>query len=179
MTEPPAERFADRRRQLVSGVDWVRVLAYRLLPGLALVLALTGGALRWFDSSIRILDTARAESVQAATDSAIAILSYRPDTVEQDVAEVQRLVTGGLRDRLAELARDRVIPDAKMRQATATADVPAAAAVSATGDHAVVLVFVDQIVTAGSGPAAEIASSYRVTMDKVDGRWLVAGFDPA
>jgi Mce-associated membrane protein len=50
--------------------------------------------------------------------------------------------------------------------------------VSATSDHAVVLVFVDQTVTVGRDAPSNTASSVRVTLDKVKGRWLVSGFDP-
>lgn len=169
MTQPPARR-----------VDWARVLAYRVLPGWMLLLTLTAGGLKWWDASIRGVDQTRSESIQAATNSIIAILSYRAETVEQDVAVAQQLVTNrnGLRDRLASEAANRIIPDAKARRITATTHVPAAASVAATEDRAVVLVFVDQTVTVGSEPPAEVAASYRVIMDKIDGRWLVSTINP-
>ncbi len=155
----------------------LRVLAYGVLPGLVLVLAMAAGALKWCDSSYRSADLARTESVRAAAESAIAMLSYRPDTIEQDVAAAQRLLTDGFRDSFAEADHDRVVPDAKARQVTAVADIPGAASVSATRNHAVVLVFVDQTVTVGSSEPTDVVSSYRVSLDKVDGRWLVAEFE--
>jgi Mce-associated membrane protein len=42
----------------------------------------------------------------------------------------------------------------------------------------VVLLFVDQTVTVGQGAPTNTASSVRVTLDKVDGRWLISQFDP-
>jgi Mce-associated membrane protein len=56
--------------------------------------------------------------------------------------------------------------------------VPAAASVSADPGHAVVLVFVNQTVTMGTGVPTDTASSVRITLDKVDGRWLISKFDP-
>jgi Mce-associated membrane protein len=42
----------------------------------------------------------------------------------------------------------------------------------------VVLEFVDQAVTVGQSAPTNSASSVRVTLDKVDGRWLISQFDP-
>ena len=50
--------------------------------------------------------------------------------------------------------------------------------VSASADHVVLLAYVDQALTVGKEAPTQTNSSVRVTMEKVDGRWLVAGFDP-
>jgi Mce-associated membrane protein len=71
-----------------------------------------------------------------------------------------------------------VIPGAKQKKITAAAMVPAAAAVSADTDQAVVLAYVDQTLAVGTEPPTRTNSSVRVTMEKVDGRWLISGFDP-
>jgi Mce-associated membrane protein len=42
----------------------------------------------------------------------------------------------------------------------------------------VVLAFVDQTTTIGNDAPTDTASSVRVTLDKVDSRWLISGFDP-
>jgi Mce-associated membrane protein len=42
----------------------------------------------------------------------------------------------------------------------------------------VVLVFVNQTVVVGQGAPSDTASSVRVTLDKVGGRWLISKFDP-
>jgi Mce-associated membrane protein len=39
-------------------------------------------------------------------------------------------------------------------------------------------VFVNQAVTVDGGAPSGTASSVRVTLDKVDDRWLVSAFDP-
>jgi Mce-associated membrane protein len=118
------------------------------------------------------------ESVQAATDSTVALLSYRPDTVETDLDAAKSRLTGTFLDAYTKLTHDLVIPGAKQKQISAVATVPAAASTSATATHAVVLLFVNQSVIVGQDAPTNTASSVRVTLDKVDGRWLISQFDP-
>jgi Mce-associated membrane protein len=73
---------------------------------------------------------------------------------------------------------DVVAPGAKQQHITALATVPAAASVLATGKHAVVLVFVDQTTTIGNDAPTQSTSSVRVSLERVDGRWLISQFDP-
>lgn len=180
-----AEHNPDDRSVMQQGADakrrvnGTRVLVYGVLPGLALVLAMAAGLLKWHDSSIQDTDIARAESVRAAKDSTVALLNYQPDTIEQDVQAARDRLTGGFRESYTQVSRDVLVPRAKEKQVVATASVPAAASLSATENHAVVLVFVDQTVTVGASPPAAAASSVWVTLEKVDGRWLVSGFDQA
>lgn len=159
-------------------IDWSRVLVYGLLPGLALILAMAAGFLKWHDASSRGVDIARSESVNAARDSAVALLSFRSDTVDQDVEAARERLTGQFRDTYTQVTSEVLIPNAKERHVSAVAHVAAAASESAAQNHAVVLVFADQTVTVAGSPPADTASSYRVTLDKIDGRWLVSGWDP-
>jgi Mce-associated membrane protein len=161
-----------------GSVQWMRVLAYGILPGLALVLAMAAGFLKFQDSSVRDADVARIESVQAAKDSTIKMLSYKAETVDKDLTSAEDLLTGTFRDSYAQLIHDVVIPGAKEKKITAVATVPAVASVSATDTHAVVLVFVNQSVVVGATPPTDTASSVRVTLDKVGDRWLVSQFEP-
>jgi Mce-associated membrane protein len=159
-------------------IRWSRLIAYGMLPGLALLLALAAGFLKWQDNSVRDAQVASAECVRAATDGTIALLSYRPDTVQKDLEAAQGRLTGTFLDSYKSLTNDVVIPGAKQKQISAVATVPAAASTSATENHAVVLLFVDQTVIVGKDAPTNTASSVRVTLDKVDGRWLISQFDP-
>lgn len=169
-------------------INWSRVFAFGVLPGLALLLALGAGFLKWQDVSDRVGEmpptasekhpSPAAESVRAAKDSTIALLSYKPDTVEQQLTAARDLLTGDFRGSYTSLTNDIVIPGAKQKQISAVAKVPAAASVSAEPNHAVVLVFVDQTVTVGQDAPTDTASSVRVTLDKIGDRWLIAKFDP-
>ncbi|HXO11800.1 MAG TPA: hypothetical protein VN871_05485, partial [Mycobacterium sp.] len=53
-----------------------------------------------------------------------------------------------------------------------------AASVRATADHAVVLLCVNQAVVVGQDASTTTASSVRVSLDKIGGRWLISQFDP-
>jgi Mce-associated membrane protein len=158
--------------------DWSKAFAYGILPALALLLALGAGFLKWADSSVRDADAARAESVQVAKDSTIRMLSYKPDTVEQDLTSARDLLTGDFRDSYTQLTNDVVIPGSKQKQISAVASVPAVASVSADPTNAVVLVFVNQTVVVGSDAPTATASSVQVTLVKVGDRWLISKFDP-
>jgi Mce-associated membrane protein len=172
-TSESAEPEKPKRR-----IEWARVFAFGVLPAVALLLALVAGYLKWTDNSVRDSDRARDASVQAAKDSTIALLSYKPDTVEQQLGAARDLLTGEFRDSYTSLTNDVVIPGAKQKQISAVATVPAVASVSADPNHAVVLVFVNQTVIVGQDAPTDTASSVRVTLDKVGDRWLISKFDP-
>jgi Mce-associated membrane protein len=161
-----------------AGVDWSRVAAYGVLPALALILAMVAGYLKYVDNSVREDDTARVQSVQAATASTIAILSYTPDRVEQQLNDARNLLTGEFRDSYTSLINGVVIPGAKQQQISAVATVPRAGSVSADPSHAVVLVFVNQTVVVGTGAPSSTASSVSVRLDKVGDKWLISDFTP-
>jgi Mce-associated membrane protein len=176
------EPSPDTRAGEDSGVRWGnrfgRVLAYGILPAVALMLALAAGYLKWLDSSVRDAQLSRVESVHAARDSTVALLSYKPDTVEQDLTAARDRLTGDFKNTYTSLTHDVVIPGAKQKQISAIATVPAAGSVSATENHAVVIIFVNQSMIIGTGAPSSIASSVRVTLDKIAGRWLISAFDP-
>jgi Mce-associated membrane protein len=159
-------------------IRWSQAIVFVVLPALALLLASVAGFLKWQDGSAREAGVARAESVRAATDSTIALLSYKPDTVEKDLDAARSRLTGSFLNAYTSLTHDVVIPGAKQKQISATATVPAAASTSATENHAVVLLFVNQSVIIGQDAPTSTASSVRVTLDKVGGRWLISQFDP-
>jgi Mce-associated membrane protein len=104
----PAEPEKPKRQ-----IQWARVVAFGVLPAVALLLALGAGYLKWMDNSVRDNEIARDESIKAAKDSTIALLSYQPDTVEQQLGAARDLLTGDFRDSYTSLTHDVVIPGAK------------------------------------------------------------------
>ena len=160
-----------------AGFAWRRVLV-AALPVVALILALGVGYLKWLDGKEHESRIAAEESVQAASESTIAILSYKPETVDQDLKAASDRLTAGFRQQYTQLVTDVVAPGAKQQHISAVATVAAAASVVATGKQAVVLVFVDQTTTVGNDPPTQSTSSVRVTLDKIEGRWLISEFDP-
>jgi len=162
----------------LKGDGRMRFFVLRVLPALVLLLGAGAGILQWQDSSHRAVENARVDSVAAARDATVAILSYKADSVEQDLRSATDRLTGTFLDSFTDLINKVVIPGAKEKKITAIAQVSAAASVSATAEHAVALVFVDQTITTEGGAPSGTASSVRVTLDKADDRWLVSGFDP-
>jgi Mce-associated membrane protein len=159
-------------------IAWTRVLGYWVLPGVALVLALGAAYLNWWDRSANDFATARGESVRVASEDAAVLLSYRPESVDRDLGAARERLTGDFKDAYTALTREVVIPGAKEKHIAAAAKVTAAASVSATDSHAVVLAFVHQTVTIGNGAPTDTTPVLRVTLDKVNGKWLVSHFDP-
>jgi Mce-associated membrane protein len=161
-----------------SGIDWARVTAYGLLPALALILAMAAGFLKYVDNSVRESATARNESVRAATAGTIALLSYTPDKVDQQLNDARSLLTGEFLESYTSLINEVVIPGAKQQQISAVATVPKVGSVSADPRHAVVLVFVNQAVVVGTDAPTNTASSVRVTLEKTKDKWLISEFTP-
>jgi Mce-associated membrane protein len=177
----PDDDRADHHEKPASAwrrIRWSRLIAYGLLPGLALLLASAGGYLKWQDASARDAQLARTASVQAATDGTVALLSYRADTVEKDLEAARGRLTGTFLNAYTSLTHEVVIPGAKQKQISAVATVPAGASISASANHAIVLLFVNQTLIIGQDAPTNTASSVRVTLDKVGDHWLISGFDP-
>lgn len=174
--EAPADEAPAPR--LRRSIPWARVVAFGVLPALAVLLAVGGGYLFWRNSTTDRADQARDDSVAAARSIAISMLTYEPKTVERQLGAAKEQLTGDFRDTYSSLIDTVVVPGSKQQQISAVTDVPAAASVSADADHAVVLLFVNQTVTVGREAPTNTASSVRVTLDKVGDNWLVSEFQP-
>lgn len=158
--------------------DWYRWTAFVLLPVAAVLLGIGAGVMKWLTASHTSASIARAESLQAAREATVAMLTYNAATVEQDLNAARAKLTAPFVDEYTKLITTQVIPGAKEKQTSAAAQVAAIASVSANPSHAVALVFVDQTIATAREAATTTASSIRVTLDKVDGKWLVSGFTP-
>ncbi|MBC2637711.1 MULTISPECIES: hypothetical protein [unclassified Rhodococcus (in: high G+C Gram-positive bacteria)] len=125
------------------------------------------------------ISDARAATVQLASDGAAALLSYTPETVDEDLDRASGLLTGDLLNSYRQLAGDVVGPTAKDKNVTMQA-VPVGASVeSVTTDTAQVLVYVNQTTTMAETPEpSQTQNVVRVTLSHVDGDWLISGFDP-
>ena len=175
-TDGNASVFDSRRRRLHATA--ARATVFGLLPIVALVLACGIGWIKWWEGGNHETQAAGAESVKAATDSTIAMLSYQPDTVDENLSSARDRLTGAFRDSYTSLINDVVIPGAKQKHISAVATVPAAAAVSATENHAVVLVMVNQTTVVGTDSPTQTATCIKVTLDKLDDRWRISDFSP-
>ena len=159
-----------------GGTEWARVTAYRVLPVLALVLAAAACGLSYLTTK-HSNDAQRAAVIKLASDGTVTLLSYQPDTVRQQLTDARKLLTTPFLDEYTTLTKS-VIPGAEQRRIAAATSVPAAAAVSVEENHAVVLVFVNQIVRVGDQPPTSTPTSARVTLERLGGQWLIAKFEP-
>jgi Mce-associated membrane protein len=172
--EVSVEPVVVQSRSRISRSRWVGLA----LAAVALILAAVAGYLTWQDDSARLSRTAAVDSVRAATQGTTALLSYHPESVDAELKAATDRLTGGFRDQYTQLVNTVVAPGAKQKHISAVATVPAAASVSASENHAVVLVFVNQTTAIGNDTPTGSTSSVRVGLDKVNDRWLISQFDP-
>lgn len=184
-TKPaPSDELLDDQQPVESDSSgdrdrrWARRVGLALLPTLALVLACTAGFLKWQDVTGRDARVAGAQAIKSANDTIVAMLSYTPANADRGLHAAADRLTGTFRDSYSSLINDVVIPGSTQKKISATARVAAAGTVSASSDRAVVLMFVDQTITIGADPPTDTASSVRVTLNNVDGRWLISEFTP-
>jgi len=168
-----ATTMSNSRRARIVGAA-----TFGVVPLLAMAFALGSGYLKYMGSSASEAQRASVDSVQAAKDTTVAMLSYSPDTAEKSFTAALDRMVGPFRDSYGSLVHDVVIPGVKEKKVTAVATVPAAASISATGTHAVVLVYVNQAITMGDGAPTQTNSVVQVTLDRSAGQWLISGFDP-
>ena len=156
-----------------------------LIP-VVLVLALlaAGGLAAWlYFSQYRpdqATDEAAAQSaIDAARDGTVAMLSYKPDTLDRDFAAARSHLTGDFLNYYDTFTKQVVRPAARDKAVTTTAQVVGAAATELHPKSAVVLVFVNQVTTSKERPdPSAAASSVLVSLAKVQGTWLINKFDP-
>lgn len=118
-------------------------------------------------------------ALNAAKNGTVALLSYSPDTLDKDFANAKANLTGDFLSYYTQFTEQIVTPAAKEKQVKTTASVVRAAVSEMQPDSAVVLVFVNQVTTSKENPdGAFAASSVKVSMKKIDGRWMIDAFDP-
>jgi Mce-associated membrane protein len=125
-------------------------------------------------------DAAAAQSaINAARDGTVALLSYKPDTLNQDFAAAKSHLTGDFLNYYDQFTKEIVTPAAKEKALTTTAQVVGAAASEVHSNSAVVLLFVNQATTSKDRPDPAMASSsVLVSLTKLHGTWLITKFQP-
>jgi Mce-associated membrane protein len=125
-------------------------------------------------------DTAvAAETIKAASDGTVALLSYTPETLDKDFATAKAHLTGDFLDYYTKFTTDVVTPAAKQKSVKTSAAVVRAAVAELKPDAATVLVFLNQSTTSKENvDGAFTASAVKVSLTKVNGAWLISAFDP-
>jgi Mce-associated membrane protein len=123
---------------------------------------------------------AEAEVLAPAKAAASRILSYDYRHIEQDATAGAGVLTGAFRGQYETVMRQQVVPQAPTQRAVVAAEVLAAgvSGVSPDGKQAFVVVFANQTVSNTATPQPRVDQvRVRLTLDLVDGQWLVSKVD--
>lgn len=121
----------------------------------------------------------RQAAMQAASAGTAKLLSYSPDTLEQDFSAAEAMLTGDFLVYYKQFTTQVLRPAALEKRITTTATVLRTGVESLTSQNASILVFVNQTTTSQEKPSPSIASSsVRVSLARVNRTWLIAKFDP-
>jgi len=179
----PAPRSPTSHRTSVIG-RWTRRCLARwrpLLLTILLVASLGFGTwyfLAFYRSDLQTNDAATDQAIRAASDGAVALLSYSPETLTRDFTNAKSRVTENYLPYYQQFADQIVGPSAQRGQVTTTATVVKAAASEMHPDSAVVLVFLRQKTASKDKPQPVVTTnSLRITLKKVNNSWLIEKFE--
>ena len=155
-------------------------LAMGLAALLVAAVAAAGSVYWWIYRPDRLTNAASQQRVtDAAREGTVALLSYAPETLDKDLATAKSHLTGEFLKYYSDFTDKIVAPAAKQKGVKTEATVARAAVSEMQPEHAVVLVFVNQVTTSKDRPDPALAtSSVLVTMVNQDGRWLISEFNP-
>jgi Mce-associated membrane protein len=182
---PSNVKSAPRRQINAIGSLMRRCLArWRPILLTVLLIAATGWAAYLFYFDYRPdqqTDNAAAhEVISAASDGAVALLSYSPDSLSRDIDNAKSRLTGDFQASYKQFTEQVVAPAAQRGQITTTVRVIRAAMAELHPNSAVVLVFISQKTTSKDKPEpVKTTNSVRVALTKVNGSWLISKFDNA
>lgn len=174
--EPPDEataeaaeepRSEDRPRWTKRALPWVAAVAVGVVVAVAAWES-------WLLYQQHQKDVAAEQALDAATKYAVVLTSIDTNALDQNFTEVLDGSTGEFKDMYAKSSTQlrQLLVDNK---ASGYGVVIEAAVKSATTDKVEVLLFVDQSVSNLAVPDPRVdRSRIRMTMEKVDGRWLAS-----
>jgi Mce-associated membrane protein len=174
-TEP--KRGFVRRLGTGARAHWIAVT---LAAALIVAAALTSWMyLKVYQPDRAMGDAAAQSAVKAASDGTTALLSYSPESLDKDFATAKSKLTGSFLSYYTQFTEQIVAPAAKKKSVKTQASVVRAALSEIHPDSAVVLVFINQTTQSADRPDASfINSAVRVTVQKINGGWLISSFDP-
>jgi Mce-associated membrane protein len=174
----PGSDFQDSAR---SGIGVFGIVGVALL---VVALVASAGVAAWlyfsqYRPDQQVDAAASKTALDAATNGTVALLSYSPDSLDKDFASAKSHLTGDFLSYYTQFTEQIVTPAAQQKSVKTTASVVRAAVSELQPNSAVVLVFVNQTTTSKENPDGAFAvSSVKVSLNKVDGTWLISSFDP-
>ncbi len=133
----------------------------------------------WHEPDRATNDAAAKAAISAASEGAVAVLSYSPDTLDRDFSSAKSHLTGDFLSYYDQFTSQIVAPAAKQKSLKTTAVVLRAALSEFHPDSAVVLLFVNQSTQSKDRPEPALSnSSVLVTLNRAGGKWLISSFTP-
>lgn len=179
----PSDEESPRRMVAISRMTGWSLANWRAILLAASVIAAVGLAavvfLLYYRPDRRIDDSAAQRAIRAASDGAVASLSYSPDSMNRDFANAKSHLTGKFLTYYDKFTSQIVTPMVQQKHLTQTATVVRAAVSELHPDSAVVLVFLNETTSSKDKPQPLITpSSVRITLTKANGSWLISQLDP-
>jgi Mce-associated membrane protein len=141
----------------------------------AALCAVTG--IRYFDG--RASEQARTQVVPIAQRTVEAMFTYNYTTVDTELPKAADKLAGSFRDDYLKLIKEAIAPGAKDKHLTVQATAQAAGIVSTEPEHAVVMLYLNQVSTSKDSPQGSVSTSrVKVSLGKDDNRWLVSAVTP-
>lgn len=155
-----------------------RAVAVALAVVLAVALAVLAFVVVLADRRGAEREHLASEAVVAAETAALAVLDYRPDTVAEDLAAAEPLLTRPFVDTFREQSRDVTIPRATAGKVTSRARSAGSALTALDGDQALVVVYLDRHTVDADAIPRVLQTVVDVTLVRDGDRWLVSAFTP-
>jgi Mce-associated membrane protein len=142
--------------------------------------ALAGGLYYFQYRPNQLTDDMAAQAVvKAASQGTVTLLSYSPETVDQDLAVGRSHLTGEFLRFFNDFSKYFVAPAVRQQNVKASASVLRAAVSELHPKSAVVLLFIHQTTSSKDKPDPVLTTNnVRVTLTKVDESWLISRFEP-
>lgn len=142
------------------------------------VLIVAAAVLTVLDRRADHRDQLDSEAVSAAETAALAVLSYRPETVAEDLAAAEPLLTQPFLESFRTQSRDVTVPRATSGLVASSARSAGAALASADADFASVVVFLDRNTVGRDEIPHVLQTVVEVGLIRNGDRWLVSEFTP-
>jgi Mce-associated membrane protein len=183
LTEADAAAEESDRNTLLDRLAVRAAEKWRPILLVTLVIAAFALAIFVFFAQFRpdreIDDAAARRAVQAATDGAVAALSYSSDNIDRDVTNARSHLTGDFLAYYDKFTKEVVVPTVRQKNLTQTTTVVRAAISELHPDSAVVLAFVNETTTGkDKEKPLKTPNAVRITLTKIHGSWLISKLDP-